>query len=67
MRTGAARPVCARIIHENSRLGVQPLEQRWAATAIVTRIDKLFAIDAEARPQALSLEVPLFFLGKPSD
>jgi hypothetical protein len=32
------------------------LEQRWVATAIVTRIDELFAIDAEARRQALSLE-----------
>lgn len=28
---------------------MQPLEQRWVATAIVTRIDELFAIDAEAR------------------
>jgi hypothetical protein len=35
---------------------VQPLEQRWLATAIVTRIDELFAIDAEACRQALSLE-----------
>jgi hypothetical protein len=56
VRTGAAHPVCARITHENSRQGVQPLEQRWVATAIVTRIDELFAIDAEARRQALSLE-----------
>ena len=37
-----------RITHENSRQGVHPLEQRWVATAIVTRIDELFAIDAEA-------------------
>jgi hypothetical protein len=39
----ATHPVCARITHENSRQGVQPLEQRWVATAIVTRIDELFA------------------------
>ena len=64
MPTGAAHPVCARITHENSRQGVQPLEQRWVATAIVTRIDELFAIDAEACPQALSLEVPPAFLWK---
>jgi len=56
VRTGAAHPVCARITHENSRQGVQPRDQRWVATAIVTRIDELFVIDAEARPQALSLE-----------
>jgi hypothetical protein len=47
VRTGAAHPVCAGITQENSRQGVQPLEQRWVATAIVTRIDELFAIDAE--------------------
>jgi hypothetical protein len=49
-------PVCARITYENSRPGVQPLEQRWVAAASVTRIDERFAIDAEARRQALSLE-----------
>ena len=46
MRRGAAHPVCARITHENSRHGVQPPEQRWVATAIVARIDELFAIDS---------------------
>jgi hypothetical protein len=35
---------------------VQPLEQRWVATAIITRIDGLFAIDGEDSRQALSLE-----------
>jgi len=49
-------PVCARITYENSRPGLHPLEQRWVAAAIVTRVDELLAIDAEARRQALSLE-----------
>jgi hypothetical protein len=67
VRTGAAQLVCARITHENSRQGVQPLEQRWVATAIVTRIDELFAIDAEARlpPKgSLRSSVRPGFLGK---
>jgi hypothetical protein len=67
VRTGVAHPVCARITHENSRQGVQPLEQRWVATAIVTRIYELFAIDAEARipPKgSLRSSVPPGFLGK---
>jgi hypothetical protein len=67
VRTGTTHPVCARITHENSRQGVQPLEQRWVATAIVTRIDELFAIDAKARipPKgSLRSSVPPGFLGK---
>jgi hypothetical protein len=70
VRTGAAHPVCARIIYENSRQGVQPLEQRWVATAIVTRTDELFTIDVEAglppkgSPRS---SAPPGFVGKPSD
>ena len=41
MRTGAAPPGLRSDHTRNSRQGVQPLEQRWVATAIVTRIDEL--------------------------
>ena len=42
MRTGAAHPVCARITHENSRPGVQPLEQNLRQLSTTERMAPIF-------------------------